>query len=133
MPSSAKGLIHALGSLADKPVTIVHLLSGQVFLESPSGLATRINPTVWVPFCMILPDFPVDLSERWGSDGSVTLGDDILTIFRGGGKGARDDNVRDDRALCLGVRRKEQSSRKGAYHNRVNGRMEAQGFTNDTV
>jgi hypothetical protein len=103
MPSSAKGLIHALSSLADESVTIVHLLSGQVFLEGPSSLTTRINPTVWVPFCMILPDFPVDLSECWGSDGSVTLGDDILTIFRGAER-ARGTTISEMTVRCTWVR-----------------------------
>ena len=99
MPSSAKGLVHALGSLTDKSVTVVHLISGQVFLEGPSSLTTWINPTVWVPFGMILPYFSVDLSECWGSNDSVTLGDDILSIFRRGRKGTRNDDIRDDRAL----------------------------------
>ena len=109
MPSSTKWLIHALGSLADEPVTIIHLLPSQVFLEGPSSLAARINPTVWVPFRMVLPDFPVYLSECWGSYGSVTLRDDILTIFPRGGKDTRDNDVGDDRALWLGERRKKSS------------------------
>ena len=50
MPSSAKWLVHTLGSLADDPITIIDLLSRQVFLEGLSGLAVWINPTVWVPF-----------------------------------------------------------------------------------
>jgi hypothetical protein len=85
MPSSTKGLIYALGSLTDDSITIVHLLpSTQVFLEGPSGLAVRINPAIWVPFRMVFPDFPVDLSECWGSDGGVALGDNISTVFRWG-------------------------------------------------
>jgi hypothetical protein len=110
VPSSAKGLIHALGSLTDESVTIVHFLSGQVFLEGPSSLTTWVNPTVWVPFGMILPDFSVDLSESWGSDDSMTFGNDILTIFRRGGKGTRNDDIRDDRALYQGERREEKLS-----------------------
>jgi hypothetical protein len=85
MPSSTKGLVYALGSLTDDSITIVHLLSStQVFLESPSGLTVRINPTVWVPFRMAFPDFPVDLSECWGSDGGVALRDNISPVLRWG-------------------------------------------------
>jgi len=108
MPSSTKRLIHALGSFADGSITIVHLLSSQISLEGLSSLAIRINPAVWVPFRMVLPDPPVDLSECWGSSDSVTLGDNILTAFRRGGKGTRDNDVGDDRALCLGERSEEK-------------------------
>ena len=59
---------------------------------------------------MVLPDFPVDLSECWGSDDSVTLGDDILAILRRGGKGTRNNNVGDDRALYLYETREGKSS-----------------------
>jgi len=58
MPSSAERLVHALGSFTDGPITIVYLLSGKVSLEGSSSLAIRINPAVWVPFRMVLPDFP---------------------------------------------------------------------------
>ena len=81
MPSGTKWLVHALGSFTDNPVTIVDLLSRQVFMESPSSLAFWINPTVWVPFRVILPNFPVHLSECWGSDNGMTLGDDVLTVL----------------------------------------------------
>ena len=111
MSSSAKGLIHTLGSLTDKSVPIIHFLSGQVFLESPSSLATWIDPTVWVPFGMILPDSSVYLSECWGSDNSVAFGDDILSIFRRGGKGTRNSDIRDDRTLCQ-VRNAKRSCRR---------------------
>ena len=100
VPSSAERLIHTLCPFADESITVVRLLAGQIFLEGLSGLAARVDPTVWVPFCMILPDVPVDLSKRWGSDGSVTLGDDIMTAVRRGGKGTRDHDVGDDCALC---------------------------------
>ena len=99
MPSSAEGLIHTLGSFADKSVTVVRLLSTQIFLECPSSITVRIDPAIWIPFRVIFPDFPVDLSERWGSDGSVTLGDDILSVFRRGGKATRDNDVGGNRAL----------------------------------
>jgi len=105
MPSSAKGLIHALGPLAYNPITIVHLLSGQVFLKSLSCLTVWINPTIWIPFGVIFPDLYVGLSECRGSEDSVTLWDDALAIFRWGGKGTRDYDVRYDRALCRGERR----------------------------
>ena len=100
MPPSAERLIHALGSFADEPITVVRLLSSQIVLEGPSSLTVRINPAVWVPLRMILPDFPIDLSKCWGSDGSVTLWYDILAVFRRGGKGTRDNDVGDDHALC---------------------------------
>ena len=93
MPSRAKWLIHALGSLVDESITIVHPIFSQVFLESPSNLPARIDPTVWIPFPVVLPDFTVDLSECWGGDNGVTLGDDISTVFRRGRKSTRDDDV----------------------------------------
>ena len=114
MPSGAKWLIHALGSLTDESVTIVHLLSSQIFLEGPGGLAARIDPAVWIPFRVILPYFPVDLSERRGGDDSVTFGDDILTVFRRGGKGTRDNDIGYDHALCLGEKREERLSSEGS-------------------
>lgn len=112
MSSSAEGLIYTLGSLADESIAIVHLLSSQVFLEGLRSLTTRIDPAVWVPFRIVLPDFPVNLSKCWRGNGSVTLGDDIMTVFRWGGKGTRDNDVGDDRALCLGEIRKEIVMRK---------------------
>ena len=93
MPSSAKGLIHALGSLTDEPITIVHLLSGQVLLEGSSSLTTGVNPPVWVPLGVTLPDFSIDLSECWGGDCGVALGDNILSVFRRGGEGTRDNDI----------------------------------------
>jgi hypothetical protein len=81
MSSSAKWLIDTLGSFAHKSVTIIHFVSRQVLLEGLSSLTAGVDPTVWVPFGMILPYFPVDLSERGGSDSRVTFGNDILTVL----------------------------------------------------
>ena len=99
MPSSAERLVHALCSFADGSITIVRLFAGKVSLEGPSSLTIRIDPAIWVPLCMILPDFPIDLSECRGSGDSVTLGDDILTAVRRGGKGTRDHDIGDDCTL----------------------------------
>jgi len=110
MPSSAEGLIHALCSLADESITIVRLLSGQVLLEGPSSLTIRVDPTIWVPLLVVLPDFLVNLCVCRGSGGNVTLGDDIMSIFRRGGNGTRDNNVGNDHALCLGERREGKLS-----------------------
>ena len=133
MPSGAKWLIHALGPLAHESITIVHLVPCQVLLESLGSLTARVDPTVWVPFCVILPNFPVDMGKRRGGYRRVTLGDDILTILRGGCQGAGDNNVGDDATLCLGEEHGEKSSRDVTHHYGVDGRMQAQGFTNDTV
>ena len=102
MPPSTKRLIDALGPLTYESVTIVHFLSCKVLLEGLSSLTAGIDPTVWVPLCVILPNFPIDLSKCGRSYGCVTLWNDVLTILRGGGQGAGDNNVRDDATLCLG-------------------------------
>lgn len=82
--SSAKGLVDTFGSFAHKSVTIIHLLSCKVLLEGLSGLAAGVNPTVRIPFRVILPDFLIDLSESGGGYSRVTPGNNVLTILRGG-------------------------------------------------
>lgn len=102
MPSSTKWLIDALGPFAHESVTVVHLLSCKVLLKGLSSLTAGIDPTVWVPLCVILPNFPIDLSEGRRGYGRVTLWNDVLTVLRRGRQGARDNNIRDDTTLYLG-------------------------------
>ena len=101
MPSSAKWLVDAFGSLAHESVTIVDLVSCQVLPEGLRSLTAGIDPTVWVPFRVAFPDFPVDLSECRRGNGGVTLWNDVLTILRRGCESTRDNDIRDDSTLCL--------------------------------
>lgn len=81
MSSGAERLVDTLSPFAHESVTIVHFISCQVLLKGLSSLAARVDPTVWVPFRIILPYFPVDLGKRRRSDSCVTLGNDILTVL----------------------------------------------------
>ena len=116
--ASAKRLVRALGALADKSEAKVDLgaLGVVVLLVRLRGGAFGVRPARRVPLGRVLPEHRVDLADRGGREHDVALGNDVAAVFGGCGERGRDDDVLAD-----------------ATHDAVDGRVNAEGLTNDGI
>lgn len=133
MPASTKWLINTVCAFTDDTVTVINLIStAEILLQSQRSLTVGVCPTVRVPFIGVMPNALVDLSKCGGGDGSVSFGDDVVTVFRRSSEGSGNNHVRDNRTL-QGIFKLRLVEREVTNHDGVDGGMQTESFTNDTV